>query len=154
VTINSTPTGAEIFRGEERLGTTPYTLALPKDDFPVDVQLKKAGYGTTGTTLREGLGAVMVQLTPQPKPMLPAAAAPTPAGHEAGPTEAAPTPPPVENPPPAGKAAPSKKAPPKKAPLKKTPPKKRPPKKATAKKSPPPSDPKKNAAKDVEVEAW
>ncbi len=148
VTINSTPTGAEIFRGEERLGTTPYTLALPKDDFPIEVQLKKAGYGATGTTLREGLGAVMVHLTPQPKPTVPAAVLPAPVDTEPAPAKAAPLPPPVKPATPARKVAPPKKAPPKKAAVKKVPPK------TSAPKTPPKKRPEKSADKDVEVEAW
>jgi len=148
VTVNSTPTGADIFRADERLGTTPYTLALPKADFPIEVQLRKAGYGPTGTTLREGLGTVMVHLTSTPKPTAPEAI-PHPVDPE-----------PIKSAPNAKSlATPTKKAsPPKKSPSKRSAPKKAAakalsPKKSPAKK-PPPKAPGKRVEKDVEVEAW
>ena len=154
VTVNSTPAGADIFRGEDRLGTTPYTLAFPKTEFPVDVTLRKTGFDTTGTTLRADLGAVTVHLSPTavaPPPATPSAVAPSPSEAKATPVKKPPTAAAVnaKSPKRAAKKTGTQARPKAKArSQKKTLPKKAATQKSAPKKTEPP--PK----TDVEVEAW
>jgi serine/threonine-protein kinase len=44
ITVSSTPEGAEVWNGAERIGVAPVTLRLPRSDSPVKLTLKKAGY--------------------------------------------------------------------------------------------------------------
>ena len=42
--INTQPSGAEVFNGAERLGVTPCNVVLPASEKPVELTLKKKGY--------------------------------------------------------------------------------------------------------------
>ena len=53
VTVRSSPTGAYVYRGRERIGTTPYTESCP-DDEPFELTLKRKGYRTEKVTVRPG----------------------------------------------------------------------------------------------------
>jgi hypothetical protein len=44
VLIESTPPGADVFNGSERLGTTPATLTFAPDTAPFDVVVRKKGF--------------------------------------------------------------------------------------------------------------
>jgi hypothetical protein len=42
--INTNPAGAEVFRGPERLGLTPFNVVLPAGSTVVEITLKKKGF--------------------------------------------------------------------------------------------------------------
>ncbi len=44
LTINSTPAGADIYRGKDLLGTTPARITLPSDKKPIQLLIKKHDY--------------------------------------------------------------------------------------------------------------
>jgi serine/threonine-protein kinase len=44
IQLESTPSGAEVFSGAEKLGLTPTTLEYPPDTAPFEVSLRKKGY--------------------------------------------------------------------------------------------------------------
>ena len=91
VQIESTPNGAEVFEGEERLGTTPMriTVTTPPRTFSV----RKAGF--LPYTLVQGPSAgdtrVLAELSAVPAPIPPASAAPPRKAAIAKPTTAKPT---------------------------------------------------------------
>jgi eukaryotic-like serine/threonine-protein kinase len=70
VTISSTPAGAEVFRGAERLGTTPVVLDLLPSEGRVEVRIEKEGHEPSALTVdgdrdRE----YVVRLVVQPRPV-------------------------------------------------------------------------------------
>ncbi|QDG53783.1 PEGA domain-containing protein [Persicimonas caeni] len=52
ITINSSPEGAAVYRGSEKLGTAPVALTFePGDEDPVDVELRRRGYQSKEITV-------------------------------------------------------------------------------------------------------
>ena len=78
VRIDTTPSGAEVFRADtsESLGATPLTTRLPKSAEPVRFELRKAGFLTATQEARlDRDAALSIGLVPSAPPAPPTAAA-------------------------------------------------------------------------------
>jgi hypothetical protein len=80
VTIDSDPSGADVFRGAERLGTTPLRYILDEGTNELDVTISKRGWSphvlhvsTTGTRSY----AVTLRAADRPRPTTPTVTTPT-----------------------------------------------------------------------------
>ena len=52
VTIQTTPRlRAKVYHGKEFIGTTPFTVRLPKNTAPLDLTVKSGGYITVNTRI-------------------------------------------------------------------------------------------------------